>query len=146
MQAVKVLDPNFSTYMLSNRQKNQHLMWRAGFGPAARQLEQLDQIQPQKLYQALQKASSKNPEYIDVADNYLKGLVMGVGELGRQSKKMMDEEDRKMVRQKQREGVRNLNLHWMDLMVNSEAQLREKMAFFWHGHFAARNLNVFFQQ
>src|SRR4030095_7613275 len=31
-------------------------------------------------------------------------------------------------------------------MVNSRAQLREKMAFFWHGHFACRNLNVFYQQ
>jgi uncharacterized protein (DUF1800 family) len=31
-------------------------------------------------------------------------------------------------------------------MVNSSAQLREKMAFFWHGHFACRNLNVFYQQ
>src|SRR5258707_8368567 len=31
-------------------------------------------------------------------------------------------------------------------MVDSRAQLREKMAFFWHGHFACRNLNIFFQQ
>jgi len=31
-------------------------------------------------------------------------------------------------------------------MVNSSAQLREKMAFFWHGHFACRNLNIFYQQ
>jgi uncharacterized protein (DUF1800 family) len=31
-------------------------------------------------------------------------------------------------------------------MVNSGAQLREKMSFFWHGHFACRNLNVFYQQ
>ena len=31
-------------------------------------------------------------------------------------------------------------------MVNSAAQLREKMAFFWHGHFACRNLNIFYQQ
>lgn len=31
-------------------------------------------------------------------------------------------------------------------MVNSSAQLREKLAFFWHGHFACRNLNIFYQQ
>ena len=37
-------------------------------------------------------------------------------------------------------------MSWMQEMVNSSAQLREKMAFFWHGHFACRNLNVFFQQ
>jgi uncharacterized protein (DUF1800 family) len=34
----------------------------------------------------------------------------------------------------------------MHEMVNSAAQLREKMAFFWHGHFACRNLNIFYQQ
>ena len=31
-------------------------------------------------------------------------------------------------------------------MVNSDAQLREKMSLFWHGHFACRNFNIFFQQ
>src|SRR5690242_935193 len=31
-------------------------------------------------------------------------------------------------------------------MINSEAQLREKMSLFWHGHFACRILNIFFQQ
>jgi uncharacterized protein (DUF1800 family) len=31
-------------------------------------------------------------------------------------------------------------------MIDSEAQLRERMAFFWHGHFASRNINIFFQQ
>jgi uncharacterized protein (DUF1800 family) len=31
-------------------------------------------------------------------------------------------------------------------MVSSKSQLREKLSFFWHGHFACRNLNVFYQQ
>ena len=31
-------------------------------------------------------------------------------------------------------------------MVNSDAQLREKMSLFWHGHFACRVINIFFQQ
>jgi len=31
-------------------------------------------------------------------------------------------------------------------MINSEAQLREKMSFFWHGHFATRVINSYFQQ
>jgi len=51
-----------------------------------------------------------------------------------------------MVQQKNREGIRNLNIYWLYEMVNSSAQLREKMAFFWHGHFACRNLNIFYQQ
>jgi uncharacterized protein (DUF1800 family) len=31
-------------------------------------------------------------------------------------------------------------------MVNSDTQLLEKMAFFWHGHFACREINIYFQQ
>ncbi len=131
---------------LTNQLKNQHLMWRAGFGPAVEQLGDLSKYTPKQFYKALVKAADKKPEYIDVADDYLKGLLMGIEEIGRQQKKEMDPDQRKMVQQKNREGVRNLNMYWMHEMVNTAAQLREKMAFFWHGHFACRNINVFYQQ
>lgn len=131
---------------LTNQLKNQHLMWRAGFGPAVEQLPDLSEYSPKQFFKALVKASDKKPEYIDVADDYLKGLMMGIEEIGRQQKKDLSAEERKKVQQKNREGVRNLNMFWMHSMVNSAAQLREKMAFFWHGHFACRNVNVFYQQ
>lgn len=131
---------------LTNQLKNQHLLWRAGFGPAVEQLSDLSEYTPKQFYKALLKASEKKPDYIDVADDYLKGLVMGIEEVGRQQKKELPAEDRKKVQQKNREGIRNLNMYWMHEMVNSAAQLREKMAFFWHGHFACRNINIFYQQ
>jgi uncharacterized protein (DUF1800 family) len=132
---------------LANQIKNQHLMWRAGFGPAVEQLADLSEVSPRQLYKALQKASAKKPEYIDVADDYLRGLFAGIDEAGRQERrKDMTEDERKKVQQKNRESVRSLNLNWLDLFVTTDAQLREKMAFFWHGHFACRNLNVFYQQ
>jgi uncharacterized protein (DUF1800 family) len=121
-------------------------MWRAGFGPAASQLQQLKEISPQQLYKALQKASSKPPEFIDVADSYLKGLVMGIDNEVKMTRKDLGREERKRIQQKQRESIRNLNLAWLDEMVNSKAQLREKMSLFWQGHFASRNINVFYQQ
>ena len=114
-------------------------MWRAGFGPAVEQLGDLNKYSPKQFYKALQKASEKRPEYIDVADDYLKGLMMGIEEVGRQQKKEMDEDQRKQVQQKNRQGVRNLNMFWMHEMVNTGAQLREKLGFFWHGHFAHTN-------
>ena len=49
---------------LTNQQKNLHLMWRAGFGPAAEQLPDLAKVSPTQLYQALQKTSSKKPDYV----------------------------------------------------------------------------------
>jgi len=131
---------------LTNQIKNQHLLWRAGFGPSVETLNDLSKYSPQQFYKALVKASDKKPEYIDVADDYLKGLMMGIEEIGRQQRQEMPKENKKMLQQKNREGVRNLNMFWMHQMVNSKAQLREKIAFFWHGHFACRNLNVFYQQ
>lgn len=132
---------------LANQVKNQHLMWRAGFGPAVEQLADLPEVSPKQLYKALQKASSKKPEYIDVADDFLKGLFAGIDEVGRQERrKNMTEDERKKVQQKNRESIRSLNLNWLRVFVNTDAQLREKMAFFWHGHFACRNINVFYQQ
>ena len=131
---------------LSNQLKNQHLMWRAGFGPAVEQLNDLSHYTPKQFYKALVKAAEKKPVYIDVADDYLKGLMMGIEEAGRQQRKELDKDERKKIQQKNREGVRNLNTYWMHEMVNSSSQLREKAAFFFHGHFACRNLNVFYQQ
>jgi len=130
---------------VSKQLENQHLLWRAGFGPDVYQLDDLTSSSPQKLYKALQKASSKKPEYLQAADNYLQGLMLGIREAGRQQKEISAEQ-KKEIQKRSREGIRNLNLYWINEMVNSDAQLREKMSLFWHGHFACRNLNVFFQQ
>ena len=119
-------------------------MWRAGFGPAVSQLEQLQTVDPIHLFSALQKASSKKTEYLDAADDYLKGLWNGISEEAR--KERMAKEEQKNIQQKSRDAIKSLNLMWLNEMVESKAQLREKMSLFWHGHFASRNLNIFFQQ
>jgi uncharacterized protein (DUF1800 family) len=131
--------------MISNQLKNQHLMWRAGFGPAADQLAQLKNLSPSDLFKALQKASSKKPDFLDATDDYLKGLVAGIREEGLK-KKELDKDQKKNIQQQTRQAIKSLNLMWLNEMVGSNQQLREKMAFFWHGHFASRNLNIFYQQ
>ncbi|MGE5109085.1 MAG: DUF1800 domain-containing protein [Sphingobacteriales bacterium] len=127
-----------------NQVKNQHLLWRAGFGPNISDISQTFNASPNNYYQALAKASAKEPSFIKVADNIMDGLVKGIQEAGRMQD--LSKEDKKELRQKSREEIRNLNLEWIDEMVNSEQQLREKMSLFWHGHFACRNLNIVFQQ
>lgn len=131
---------------LTNQLKNQHLLWRAGFGPAAEQLHDLSDFTPQQFYKALVSASAKKPDYISVADNEVAGLLMGIDNVTRLEKKELSADQKKMMRQKSREGVKNLNLYWLKEMVDSNAQLREKMSLFWHGHFACRNLNIYYQQ
>lgn len=136
----------FKTYCMAikNRLKNQHLLWRAGFGPAVEQLEELEKYSPEQYYKALVKASDKKPEYINVASDDLKNIYEISLDAGR--KKNLTAEDRKELNRLQRDAIKNLNLYWFKEMVTSSAQLREKMAFFWHGHFASRNNNVYYNQ
>lgn len=135
--------------MVQKQKMNQHLLWRAGFGPAVSQLTQLQTLDPSQLYQHLKSASSKNPKYLQVTDNYLQGLLMGVGDVVKMEelqKKGLDIETRKKFREKSREEIKQLNMVWLHEMVHTKAQLREKMSFFWHGHFACLDINVFHQQ
>lgn len=131
---------------VNNQLKNQHLLWRAAFGPAIEHVPDLSVYTPKEFYKALVKASDRKPEFINVADNYLQGLVMGIEQEGRIQRKELTPDERREIQRRYREGIKSLNLNWFGQMVNSGAQLREKMAFFWHGHFACRNLNLFYQQ
>jgi uncharacterized protein (DUF1800 family) len=129
---------------VSNRLKNQHLLWRAAFGPMAENTADLDSISQKELWQLLVKTSSKKPEYLDVASDAIKGVVMGVQDVVKME--TLTKEQRVELRKQSREDLKSLNLRWLDEMINSAAQLREKMAFFWHGHFACRDINIYFQQ
>ncbi len=129
---------------ISNQLKNQHLLWRAAFGPMAENVNELPDVSPKDLYQLLLKTSAKKPEHLDVARNSFDGLVKGVQDIGNMEKLSKDE--KKMLRKQSVEDLKSLNLTWLGQMINSEAQLREKMSLFWHGHFACRVVNIFFQQ
>jgi uncharacterized protein DUF1800 len=132
--------------VITNQLKNQHLLWRAGFGPIPEDLSLFRQQSQKSLFKSMLKSSSKSPEYLDVADNMFKGLMMGIGEAGKLEKKDLSAGQKKDFRKQSQQDIKNLNLAWLNQMVSSEAQLREKMALFWHGHFASRNLNIFYQQ
>ncbi len=132
--------------MTPDQLKNQHLLWRAGFGPMAEEYHQLATASTSGYLNALFKASAKTPVYIDIAGTAVQGLMTGINDLSLQSKKELTPEKRKQMRAASRQQIRNLNLAWLDEMVNSEQQLREKMSLFWHGHFASRNINILYQQ
>jgi len=127
-----------------NSNKNLHLLWRAGFGPAVTDLPELNKWNQGELFKQLLKSSSKPPVYINVASNMLQGLFKGIREEGKMEE--LTKEQKQEIRKQSREDLKTLNLQWLNEMVHSEAQLREKMAFFWHGHFACREINIFYQQ
>lgn len=124
---------------VSNRLKNQHLLWRSAFGPMAENTTTLDTISQKALWALLEKTSAKPVEKIEVTKNPADDYDMKMDS-------MSNADLRKKRREKSRDDLRAMNLQWLNTMINSEAQLREKMSLFWHGHFACRIQNSFFQQ
>ena len=129
---------------LSNQLKNQHLLWRAAFGPMAENANELDQVSQKDLYKVLLKTLRKKPDEINVASNAFDGLIKGVQDLGKMQQLTQDQ--KKQFRKQSVDDLKNLNITWISEMINSEAQLTEKMSLFWHGHFACRVVNIYFQQ
>jgi len=132
--------------MIPNQLKNQHLLWRAGFGPRAKDFDKLSANSQHSYATSLFNASAEIPPYLDVAAKEIKELMMGVREPGRKLKKVLSVQEKKQLRIASKVALHDLNLTWMKGMVNSEQQLREKMSLFWHGHFASRNINILYQQ
>ncbi len=130
--------------VVNNQVKNQHLLWRAAFGPMAENGNELSDISQKELYSLLVKTSSKKPQEFNVATNLFDGLVKGVQDMGMMQK--LSQDQKKMLRKQSVDDLKNLNLTWLSEMINSEAQMREKMSLFWHGHFACRVINIYFQQ
>ncbi len=131
---------------VSNRLKNQHLLWRSAFGPMAENAASLDTLSQKNLWALLVKTSDKPVQKIEVTKNPADEYMMGMTDPKEIQKKINDPELRKKLREQSRDDLKTMNITWLNTMINSEAQLREKMSLFWHGHFACRIQNSFFQQ
>ena len=130
----------------SNRLKNQHLLWRSAFGPMAENAASLDIISQKDMWALLVKTSAKPVEKIEVTKNPADDYNMKMDSPADPKNVMNNTELRKKMREKSRDDLKTMNIRWLETMINSEAQLREKMSLFWHGHFACRIQNSFFQQ
>ena len=131
---------------ISNRIKNQHLLWRAAFGPMAEEVEMLDNANPKNIWEKLLEISSDTPAKLDIASNPFEDRTMMNEEGTIMNYSKLDGEKRRMLAKQGRDDLKDMNIAWLNLMVNSKAQLREKMSFFWHGHFACRTRNAFYSQ
>ena len=126
--------------------KNQHLLWRAGFGPSIGQLKDISRQRPEHLFREILKASEKKPVFFDVADSEVKDMVMS--SQSPESSKMLGlkPEEKQMLRKQSVRDIFKLNIRWLQEMTESPAQLREKMSLFWHGHFATKTVNILYDQ
>ncbi|TCZ70986.1 DUF1800 domain-containing protein [Flaviaesturariibacter aridisoli] len=126
---------------MTHQQKNQHLLWRAGFGPLPADWTALADRKPADWYATLRRDSAAAPRYLNVVDAELMQSYTIPG-----WSKTVDEATRKRVQLKNNNAIRDINLAWLREMADSKAQLREKIALFWHGHFCTLTLNIHYAQ
>ena len=116
---------------VSPLQQNNHLLLRAGFGPNLFQIKDVDK---QSLTEIWKNLSANYPfvplQIEDISENF-----------DYQKVSKLNAEEKKEVQRKNRKSNLEINLKFLNQMVRSEDQLREKMAFFWNGHFATRVVN-----
>ncbi len=115
---------------------NKHLLWRAGFGAGINQFEDLKNKDIKTLINDLFKEETFLYINYDTPDveiiDYMNDKT--------------PTEKKKEIQTINREQNLELNLNFLDKIVNSKEQMKEKMAFFWHGHFASRVVNPKFNR
>lgn len=131
---------------ISNRLKNQHLLWRAAFGPDTELTASLDNLTPAELWKRIKASSSEAPEKIEVTGNPISEKYGNMNDLDAMRELKKDKALQKKIREQSRGDMKELNIRWLNAMISSRSQLREKMSLFWHGHFACRVINSYFQQ
>lgn len=104
-----------------------HLLWRAGFGTDLSVIHKLQKKSKGDLLTDL-----FNPavgfEPIDMATKPQQGI--------RDRFQKLSNKEKENLKKFNLEELKGLNLQWQRMLVYSEDQLREKMALFWHDHFA----------
>ncbi|KXH81552.1 DUF1800 domain-containing protein [Chryseobacterium kwangjuense] len=116
---------------------HKHLLWRAGFGLGINQISDLENKSTKMLVNDLLKEESFTEISYDTPDANVPDDMMDT---------RTPAEKRKEMQRIIREQNNDLNLNFLDKIVNSKDQMREKMAFFWHGHFATRINNSKFNK
>lgn len=123
---------------ISKQQQIQHLFWRAGFGATPAVVQQESRRSIKKVVRDLIHSDLPFAPLTVVDGSQLldRKDLRGMARNG-----MID---RTMLKQRLKENtehIRDLNVLWVERMGTDQDVLREKMALFWHGHFACRVLN-----
>ena len=92
------------------------------------------------------QAAQKDPVPFDVADPSLKAMIMGNAADPLSMRRNLSAEEKKNFRKQSVLDIRKLNIRWLQEMTETDAQLREKMSLFWHGHFATKTVNIIYDQ
>lgn len=113
-----------------------HLLNRAGFGLPQERVERLAKMSPESAVDyfvdfAKQPDDFPAPDFLVTPQSYV--------ELRAQMRGLDPDARRKAFRDHQREerrATQDLKSWWLERMLRTERPLQEKLALFWHGHFA----------
>ena len=127
--------------------KVKHLYSRAGFGISFNDLHKLSRKNIEKVINTLLK-EAKEQDDITLIDSVAskQQLLMQAGLYAKKDLTDEEKKQRQEIVRMQNEKSRDLNVTWIEKMINTSNPLREKMTLFWHGHFACRSNNPMFAQ
>jgi len=126
------------------KNKNLHLLWRSGFGPEFSLISDIETLSEKQLWSKIKINANNSLPSLFASNSFVQDNYDKITDR-RLSKEEKDEWSKK-IRFQSAKDLKELNNNWIDLMINSRNQLGEKMAFFWHHHFAIRHANSFLQQ
>ncbi len=125
--------------MKLNQRQVQHLLLRMGFGDSYSRIQKYVKKNPEKILDT-EWALADSKENIDYekedAEKIAEWKEANPGQM-----KDMDKSMRKDIRKQGREIVLSLNRKWIERMTMSESGGLDKMALFWHDHFACASQN-----
>ena len=121
-----------------NAELAEHLLNRAGFGARPGEIEETLRMGREAAVERLLGGGARRGEYH--AQNYMER------DLSMTDAALLDEQGRQEARKRKRrldeDQVADFSAFWIERMVSGDDPLREKMALFWHGHFATSQRTV----
>ncbi|WP_246485011.1 DUF1800 domain-containing protein [Chitinophaga qingshengii] len=125
--------------VVAKKLEMQHLAWRAGFGETLPVISEWEKRRRKEIVNKVLIGPKRfELESVD---------VINATDLPDYKRfKDMSADQKKAVREMNTQGIKDLNVAWMNMMEKSEHPLREKMSLFWHGHFACRTQDVLYNQ
>ncbi len=125
--------------MKLNQRQVQHLLLRLGFGERYPKVKSYENKSPEKILKLIWNESAKiEPVAFDSDD---KKFIEQNLETSYRSMEMMDKGKKQELRKRGREIVVSLNKNWIRKMIESECSVVDKLAYFWHDHFACSSQN-----
>jgi uncharacterized protein (DUF1800 family) len=122
------------------RREARHLIRRAGFGIPVGRVEELESLGREKAVAGFIESAMKRQEFAEpdwlpetLSFRELRQMRQQMQNAGEEAQRQMRQE----MQRENRQAMVQLGLWWLKRMHDArEGVLREKMALFWHGHFA----------